>query len=164
MDDVKAQNERVNFYSPFQIFSASFLGGPIAGGIYLARSLRFLGKNKEADWAIKVGFGLVFLFGFCIWYVPENVPNFLIPLLYSLAFEIYIAQLLKQMNTNVKSLAPHKGSTWKMIGMSLVIMVATLVVWIVIFLILDALGILPDFPMQEGTIVENMTEGTVEYR
>lgn len=137
------------YYSALQVFFASFFGGPFAGALYLARSQRFFGREDLANMTMKVGWGLTLAMGLLLGYLPESTPNSLIPALYSGVFSMQVTQLVKQSGQSAQDLKHAKGSTLKMLGMSIGILIVTLAYWLAVIFLLAVAGLLPEAGMGE---------------
>lgn len=74
---------KAKFYSAGQIAWAGFLGSPIAGFILIAINYRRWNKHKEANIAIGVGLLLTVVLLAISAFLPENFPNSVIPLAYT---------------------------------------------------------------------------------
>lgn len=140
------------YYSAMQVFFASFLGGPFAGALYLARSQRFFGREDLANTTMKMGWGITLALGVLLGYLPESTPNSLIPAVYSAVFSMQVTQLVKQSGQSAQSFAAAKGSTLKMLGMSLGILIVTLAYWLAILFLLSVMGLLPEAVMSDLSV------------
>lgn len=136
------------YYSAMQVFAASFLGGPFSGGLYLARTLRFLGRENAANIALKAGIGLTLGLGVVV-VLPDWLPNTAIPAVYSALFSMQVTQAIKQSGLREDNFTAQKGSTLKLLGMSLCILAVTVVLWAAIFMVMYEMNALPESMMQE---------------
>ena len=102
-----------NLFSDLQIAVATFIGAPIAGGLLLAQNYRTLGKVSSAWQTLIIGFVstiIVFFIGFLL---PENFPNAVLPMAYTIAMR----QLVKYLQGDV--IANQKGSWAVTVGVAI---------------------------------------------
>ena len=74
---------KIPVFSPAQIAGGTFWGGPIAGTYLLRKNYLALDMNAEATRITVIGATISALIIFSVGYIPESVPNFLIPALYT---------------------------------------------------------------------------------
>ena len=95
-----------------QIAVATFIGTPIAGCLLLAQNYRTLGRVSSAWQTLILGFVstiIVFFIGFLL---PENFPNFVLPM----AYTITMRQIVKYLQGDVT--ANQKGSWVVAVGVA----------------------------------------------
>jgi len=76
-----ASNEKL--FSIGQITLATFLGAPIAGCLLTAQNYRVLGKVNAAWQTLAVGIVLTVLVFIVAFALPENFPNIVLPVAYT---------------------------------------------------------------------------------
>lgn len=81
-------------YNDRSVYLGTFLGGPLAAGYFAAENFKRLGQGKRIGitWLIAI-IATVVVFGSIIW-IPaiRKVPNFLIPLVYTLIAQLVIGK------------------------------------------------------------------------
>ncbi len=81
------------FYKNASIGAATFLGGPLGGGILIRRNLINFGKAKEGNIALVVSIIfmllLVAIFIFIPAHIIEKIPTFLLPMVYTGAITLW---------------------------------------------------------------------------
>ena len=132
---------RKPMYSPAQVRAATFLGGPLAGSHLLWSNFITLGDHKSAKVTAIVGtflLGILFAIGFAE--SPFRRPSLLIPLLVCFAYDgaTGIYQLKK--DAIASSTEYRFQSDWKVAGVGLTWLAVTIALWIVIALIIAAVG------------------------
>jgi hypothetical protein len=70
-------------FSPQQVYVGAFLGGPIAGVYLIKKNFESMLNQKAATLTLMCGSLAVIALTMLIFVLPENIPNMLIPLLYS---------------------------------------------------------------------------------
>ena len=113
------------------IWSATYLGGPLAAGILMSKNYKVFGKKKEAQISILLGivFTIIVLVG--VFLIPEHIidkiPMPVIPLFYSLII-VWVAKKLQGKDlTEFLENSGKKASYWSVIGYSLISMVVILI-------------------------------------
>jgi hypothetical protein len=127
-------------YSPRQIRIGTFLGGPIAA-VYLLRA-NFLALNRTSEAHTTILCGIALLAGLLVLvpFLPKHFPNFLIPILISIAagFVADKWQLSKQ--AIVDSGSYEFQSNWRLLGITLLSIIAFLLIIVVGIVSLTAFG------------------------
>ena len=81
------QDSNKKFYSQKIILIATYLGGPIATGILMRKNFNVIGKKKEANYALFLGFFTMILVLVGLYFMPDNIaekiPNVMFPALYT---------------------------------------------------------------------------------
>ena len=128
-------------YSISAISFGAFLGGPLGAAYLMAKNFEVLEKHEQARRVFKVGVTFTFALIFVLVLLPiriiEAVPVFLLPLIF-IAITRYLAG--KYQKRDVEQYVINGGqyeSTWKLLGISLLIALITLVIGLMITLILD---------------------------
>jgi len=78
-------------FSVGQITLATFIGMPVAGCLLLAQNYKCLGKITAAWQTLALGVALTIILFFIGFWLPENFPNAVLPMIYTIAMR----QLLK---------------------------------------------------------------------
>jgi hypothetical protein len=129
-------------YTPAQIRAGSFLGGPIAAAYLLWKNFRVLDRGPEARttvvWGVAFVAGLMVLLPF----LPARFPNYLIPLLYSIAAGSVADKWQLQKQAIVDSGRFQIQSNWRVFGMALLFMIAFMLIIVFEMFCLDALGLM----------------------
>jgi hypothetical protein len=128
-------------YTPLQIRAGSFLGGPIASVFFLRENFRVLGKVSEARTTL--AWGIVFIVGLLavLPFLPTRLPNIVIPLAYSIAAGSIAEKWQLQKQAIVDSGVYQLHSSWRVFGLALLFLFAFLIVGVVVYLCLVALGL-----------------------
>jgi hypothetical protein len=125
-----ASGDSIGLYSPRQIYTASFLGGPFAGAWFLSRNFRLLSRGSDSDKTLIIGVAVVIgLFPLPV-VLPKNFPQVLIPLAYSYPF-FYFSKRLFVENAGEKINFVSGWVVWlKIVGVALLWLVPTMLVWV----------------------------------
>ncbi len=128
-------------YSPTQVAVGSFFGGPIAMVYFLWENYVVLEQRARANQML-VGGGLfvLALLAFVI-YLPDDFPNFLIPVAYTVAAR-YVAEKTQMSKRQIEA-SPHYTfqSGWRVAGIAVALLIAFLVLIFGWVFALDGLGI-----------------------
>jgi heme exporter protein D len=127
------------FYSPGQVGGAAVLGTPMAGFWLLASNDRKLGERFQAIRTLLLGVAItavIFVFSSA----PHNrIPAILIPVGYTwLIYQIANVQQGESYQEHL-SLGGQKHSNWRVVGVSLICIIALLVVTTLVVAIIMAL-------------------------
>jgi hypothetical protein len=129
-------------YTPAQIRAGSFLGGPIAAVYLLRENFRVLDRGPEAQttvvWGIAFVAGLMALLPF----LPKNFPNVVLPLVYSAAAGAIADKWQLRKQAIVESGRYRIQSNWRVVGMSLLWMLAFMLIGMLEIVILVSLGLM----------------------
>jgi hypothetical protein len=124
--------EKTPIYSPRQVMSGSFLGGPIAMVYFLRSNFKTLGNSAAATkalvWGILFNVALIIALPF----EPAHFPNQAVPLAYIFAAQ-YIAeskQLKKQAISSSDQFCFQ--SNWKVFGRGVAFLIGTLLLCVLI--------------------------------
>lgn len=120
-------------YSPRQIYVASFLCGPLAGAWLFSRNLHYLQNESESRKLLVFGFSVMLALFPLFFFLPKNMPQVVVPLMYSYAF-YYFAQ--RRFPTN-QGLAFFKGwRSWlKILGINVVWLILPILFWVAAWLL-----------------------------
>ena len=111
-------------YSPGQVVAGTFLGAPLAGGLFLASNFRAMGEEDLAKASNQVSFGLTVLTMVLAFLVPEETPNSLIPGVYTAGYYWFVNKTqAKHFEAHIEAGGP-KQSHWRVAGIGLACMLA----------------------------------------
>lgn len=133
---------RKPMYSPAQVRAATFLGGPLAGSHLLWSNFITMGDSRSARVTAIVGLVvLAILFALGFMESPIRHTSLFIPLVVCLAYDgaAGIYQLKK--DAIAASTEYRFQSNWKVVGIGLTWLAATVAMGVVIALVLTAAGI-----------------------
>lgn len=100
-------------FSDLQIAVATLIGMPIAGSLLLAQNYKNLGKINSARQTLILGFVSTIIIFFIAYLLPENFPNVLLPIIYTIAMQ----ELVKHLQGDV--IADQRGSWIITIGLAI---------------------------------------------
>lgn len=129
--NIKSESQNsIPYYTPSQIMGASFLGSPLAACWFISRNFLYLedevSKKKWIYFGILASIGLLIV----VYFLPEKFPNNIIPLAYTMGFFQFAKQLDVKISERRKLLPEsQKGSTWKVVGVSLLFLVVIVLVF-----------------------------------
>lgn len=129
------------YYSPNQIAVAAFLGGPVAAGFYLGKRYRFFGEEEQAWRCWKLSFIGMALLGLVLPFTASHIPNTIIPIIYTVLYSTLARTDDHKRGVKAQDMQADKGSTDKLLFISLVILAATVAFWLAIFWLLSQLNI-----------------------
>jgi len=137
------------FYSENQIYTATFLGGPISAGILIYQNLKRIGDQRKASGTLLFTLVFTFLLFLGIMHLPDavvdKIPNIAFTSLYTvIVYVIYNRYMADRFNAELQE-ADSKASGWKVAGFTFMGLVINLVI---IFSIAVAQ---PPFPGQKMT-------------
>ncbi len=104
-------------YSVGQITGATFLGGPLSGGVLLALNYRALGEPARALKALVAGAVAMVVLVALIAVLPEGVPNGVIPVAYTIAMGQIAHSLQGARIAQHLEAGGAKGSHWRTAGL-----------------------------------------------
>ncbi|HET7180563.1 MAG TPA: hypothetical protein VFI14_12600 [Chryseosolibacter sp.] len=115
-------------YSINAIWVATFLGGPLSAGYFIAENFKTLGERNKVGrtWIAAIASTIIVFGG--IFLVPdaEKIPRQLIPLVYSLIAYAAVKQLQGDKISRFIAQSGRVFSTWRTIGLSLLWCIATI--------------------------------------
>jgi hypothetical protein len=127
----------ISIYSPYQIYFASFVGGPLAGAWYLAQNYRAIANIPAARRSLVVGCLAVLAMLPLLFVLPKKFPNLVIPIAYSAAFYFFAQQ--RFVVDSARGI--RFGSGWRhwtnVVGVSVFLLVLTLALWVGGLILLD---------------------------
>lgn len=140
-----AEAGSARIYSPNQVFGGSFWGGPIAAVYFLWKNYIALGKLEEARNCLLYGSIFVFVAMVGMPFVPESVPNLVIPLAYSFSAK----QLALSTQLDKKQIAESEiysfQSSWKVFGIGTMTLLISLAFLVLVVLGMERVGIISLF-------------------
>ncbi|MDD9900298.1 MAG: hypothetical protein OXT65_04905 [Alphaproteobacteria bacterium] len=134
----------LRFYSTQQIALSCYLFGPWAGCWFTAQNHRFLKDAERAKTFAFYGFIAATILAFVVPFLPEKTPNVAVPLFYTAIIGMYSNKLFND-NPELKNAdASLKTSNWKVLGLGVIFLAATLIAVFSAIIILDAAHLLPE--------------------
>lgn len=133
---------RSRLYTPFQVGTAAFFGGPF-GAIYtLYSNFKIMGKGREQRLTLYGGIGFVAALCATIPFLPEKFPNMVIPLAYAYAAGGIASskQLSKEAILASQQFVRHSG--WNVTVVSLVSFLAFCLIFFPLLFALMYFGVL----------------------
>lgn len=126
----------ISIYSPKQVSAGSFLGGPIAAVYFLRRNFQALGNPDAARRTLWWGIVFNIAVAAVIPFLPDRFPNYVLPLAYSWA--AYGIAASKQLSKETIASSPEFSfeSNWRVVGIAIVFLVATVALWFALFFLL----------------------------
>jgi hypothetical protein len=124
-----APNGSISLYSPRQIYTAAFLGGPLAGTWLISRNFHMLSESSDCRKSLYVGVAVIVGLFLLILVLPKNMPQVVIPIAYSYLFYNF-AQRRFTANAD-RGISFRKGwRSWlNIIGISVAWLALTFMVW-----------------------------------
>ncbi len=135
-------NAKIPLYSDRQIMWGSFLGAPLSALYFLHQSLRQVAPAAVPK-VMVIGGSLTFLMMVAIPYMPDSSPRMFIPLMYSLLAQQVAGVYHLNKTSIVASDAYTVESNWRVLGFSLGGLVIFMLLFLLVFLALDAAGLIP---------------------
>jgi len=133
---------KINMYSPNQVFGGSFLGGPIAATYFLGKNFQVLQNGSSARTTLILGsLGTILIF-LVVPFLPEKFPNTAIPFAYT--FAAYAVASKQQMSKDAIAQSDQHAfeSTWKVAGIAVSFMLLFVALMMPRFFFLDYIGII----------------------
>jgi hypothetical protein len=127
---------RISIYSPKQVLTGSLLGGPIAAVYFLRRNFQALGNPDAARRTLWWGIVFNIAVTAAMPFLPDRFPNYVLPLAYSWAAHGIAAS--KQLSKETIASSPEFSfqSNWRVVGLAIVFLVATVAMWLALFFLL----------------------------
>ena len=140
MDTTSVGTQGSPLYSTRQIFAASFIGTPAAAAWFMSLNYRALSRPEKArEMLILGGLATLVAMGAAL-VLPDTKPNSLWPLLYSVGIYYYARTLFESSFQGHIAAGGPRGSWWRVVGISLLFMVALVALLLVIILVLPWLA------------------------
>lgn len=126
-------------YKNRAIYIGTFLGGPLVAGYLIAENFKQLGQTDKAKttWVIAICATIGIFSGIFLLPICERIPNFLIPLIYTLIVQ-YLVQ--KFQSANIKAHIDAGGQTfsiWRVVWIGLVGVVVLMIGILVIVIFIN---------------------------
>mgnify|MGYP005724765147 CR=1 FL=1 len=137
--------------SPNQILVSSFFGGPIAAIYFLRKNYIALGDDHYARNTLIYGVTLIIFVILLLAFLPEEIPNLILPLAYSLAAkQIAVSTQLEKHKIETSDMYAFESNI-KIFGISIIALMIFMILAVLIFVILEAAGLisLADLPHQK---------------
>lgn len=132
---------RADVYSPLQVAAGAFVGGPVGLAYFLWANFRALGNRDAARWTAIAGALLMVTLCLLLPVLPERMPSWPITLLY-MATGRYVAERFQLTKDAIAVSADHDfQSSWKVLGIGLLCLIASLVLLIGPLVALAMLGV-----------------------
>ena len=131
-------------YSVNQLFAAAFIGSPIAAAWFAAYNLRALGEPNQARRIVLWGLLATAAAMALAFFLPDGTPNTALPLAYSFAIRALGEKAFKGALGDHSQAGGVLASWWRVIGVSLLWLLLTIVGVIAMFLALEQLGFSPE--------------------
>src|ERR1700678_2439839 len=125
-----ASSGSMSLYSPRQIYTAAFLGGPLAGAWLLSRNFDLLSKGSDCRKALFVGVVVIIALFPLLLVLPKNFPHMIIPMAYSYPFYYFAQRRFPADGGREISFLKGWQSWLKIIGISLAWLALTMMVWV----------------------------------
>lgn len=161
MNDIVIKQPRL--YTPLQIGMGSFFGGPVAMAYFLWQNFKTLDNTNGTQYTLAGGvlFNLALLLFLPM--VPESIPslvtNILIPFLYSLTALSIAATWQMRKDAIEHSMHYHFQSNWRVLAISILLLVVWLGCAYVLGMWLGALGIIDVGGAASTTTIDELTIG-----
>jgi threonine/homoserine/homoserine lactone efflux protein len=130
------ESSSVRLYSKIQVSVATLLGSPFAGAVLMFLNYRSLEMNKKAAQSLVIGGGATLLLLLVAFLLPENSPNFILPLASIVAIQEWYKRSQEEAFRNHVARGGRKGSWWVSIGVSLSLLVLVVAVTVGVVMVL----------------------------
>jgi hypothetical protein len=134
--------KQIAIYSPIQVFAGAFLGGPIAAVYPLWKNFQALGKDSLARQTIIWGSVLVLAIVASLPFLPENLPNAILPAIFGGVAMVIASQFQLKKQEIQESNEYGFASFWRVAAVVVLSLIAVFVLIIAFLLILWALGLM----------------------
>ncbi len=129
-------------YSPNQIGMGSYLGGPIATVWFLRKNFKALGMAEAVRNTSFLGALFVAGIIYALPFVPDSVPNYLIPAIYS-AVGVGVSSSYQKSKADIKSSDDYAfQSNWRVFFLSIVCFALFLTLALAGMFAMDSLGLI----------------------
>jgi hypothetical protein len=133
--------DRVKLYSPMQVMVGSFVGGPFAAVYMLWMNFRALGEEAQANWMLIWGAVFVVAVFAILPMLPENFPNYVLPVIYSLGARLVAERFHLTKQAIRESDRYAQQSNWNVLGISIAFLLAFIVLAVGFVIALDEIGL-----------------------
>lgn len=132
----------IGIYSPNQVMAGAFIGGPVGLIWFLHANFLTLGNDEMAKKTLACGVALVVALLVILPWLPENFPSIAISVTYmAVGQQIAIRHQMTREAITASALY-RRHSNWRVFGVGLLCLVASVVVVVGPLMALQALGIL----------------------
>jgi len=131
-------------YSPGQLAFAAFLGSPMAAAWFASNNFKALGQRHSAQRALLLGVAATLVMLLIAAVLPENFPSSVFPLSYTAVVYVLAKSQFGRIVTTHTNAGGPLGSSWRVAGVSMLIVLAVLGVFVGFVVLLDQLGVLPE--------------------
>jgi hypothetical protein len=134
--------DKIEVYSPTQVVTSAFFGGPFAAVFVLKKNFDALGNKAAAKRTVVFGVLFIVLLFALLPFLPEKFPNVVLPLAYSLTARTIAEryQMSKQAIRDSEQFGLR--SVWNVAGISLGFFILSLVVIVSGTFALQELGLI----------------------
>jgi hypothetical protein len=134
--------DRIRLYSPMQVMVGSFVGGPFAVVYMLWMNFRALGGEPEARRMLIWGAVFVAAVFAILPALPENFPNYVLPVVYSLGARL-VAERFHLTKQAIKESDRYAlQSNWNVLGIGVAFLLAFIVLAVGFVLAVDEIGLI----------------------
>jgi len=119
-----ASTVSARMYSSTQMAVASFIGTPIAAAWFAAANFKALGQPRKATQTLLWGLvATAFVIGLAL-VLPDNTPNTVLPIGYSIGVRVIAERVFGATLKDHASAGGKLGSWWRIVGVSLLFVLA----------------------------------------
>ncbi len=122
-----ANYSELKLASSNQVYTAAFLGGPLAGGWLLFQNLKLIGRIQQSKLVLFGTFIALLVITIVGLFLPSNFPNYIIPVVIAFIFKTLYEHIFQ---SNFKQHIANNGtktSWWKVLGTCIVSLVLTFI-------------------------------------
>ncbi len=129
---------QLKIYKENAVLPAAFFGGPLAAGYIIAENFKLLGEKQKVKttWVITILVTIV-IFGATIFILNDKVPNYLIPLIYTLAAQQIVRRIQGDAIKQHIEMGGQLFSNWRAFLVGLIGLLITIVVFVGILLLVN---------------------------
>ncbi len=129
-------------YTPVQVGIGTYIGGPFAAMYFLKGNFDVLDKPELSKKVIAIGIAFSIVLFAALPFVPENLPNNVIPIMYL----VPVLLMMKNHQLTKKEILESElydfHSSWKVFGISLLWMALFFIIAICVMLGLESMGLI----------------------
>lgn len=108
----------MTFFTPEQIYLASFLGSPLAAARLMVHNYRALQRPDQVQRIIWLGFGATVAVMAVALVLPSSLPIFVWPFVYSIASYLYARRVVGEDVARALGTVGQRGTWWRVIVIS----------------------------------------------
>jgi hypothetical protein len=123
---------------------AAFLGSPMAAAWFMSSNYRALAQPLEAQRALLFGVAATLAAMVIAFMLPEGLPNTIFVIIYTVATHALARSMFGNALAEHAAAGGALGSTWRVVGVSLLVLLAVLAVLFAVLLLLVVVGALPE--------------------